>query len=54
MPQKPCPSPHIPERFMPYLRDEKRLMEVLRIIAATDFCRDVELPTFRMGGAAAI
>ena len=54
MPQKPCPSPHIPERFMPYLRDEKRLMEVLRITAATDFNRNVEVPTFRIGCTAAL
>ena len=46
MPQKLYPSAHILEMFMPYLHDEKRLIEVLRKIAAMDFYRNVELPTF--------
>ena len=46
MPQKLCPSAHILEMFMPYLHDEKRLIEVLRKIAAMDFYRNAELPTF--------
>ena len=46
MPQKLYPSAHILEMFMPYLHDEKRLIEVLRIIAEMDFYRNVELPTF--------
>lgn len=46
MPQKLYPSAHILEMFMPYLHDEKRLIEVLRKIAEMDFYRNVELPTF--------
>ena len=46
MPQKRYPSAHILEMFMPYLHDEKRLIEVLRKIAEMDFYRNVELPTF--------
>ena len=46
MPQKIYPSCHILEMFMPYLHDEKRLIEVLRKIAEMDFYRNVELPTF--------
>ena len=46
MPQKLYPSAHILEMFMPYLHDEKRLIEVLRKIAEMDFYRSVELPTF--------
>ncbi len=46
MPQKLYPSAHILEIFMPYLHDEKRLIEVLRKIAEKDFYRNVELPTF--------
>lgn len=46
MPQKLYPSAHILEMFMPYLHDEKRLIEVLRRIAEMDFYRSVELPTF--------
>ncbi len=46
MPQKLYPSAHILEIFMPYLHDEKRLIEVLRKIAEMDFYRNVELPTF--------
>lgn len=46
MPQKLYPSVHILEMFMPYLHDEKRLIEVLRKIAEMDFYRSVELPTF--------
>ena len=46
MPQKLYPSAHILEMFMPYLHDEKRLIEVLRKIAEMGFYRNVELPTF--------
>ncbi|MBR6839722.1 MAG: sugar phosphate isomerase/epimerase, partial [Oscillospiraceae bacterium] len=46
MPQKLYPSAHILEMFMPYLHDEKRLIEVLRNIAEMGFYRNVELPTF--------
>jgi len=46
MPQKLYPSAHILEMFMPYLHDEKRLIEVLHKIAEMDFYRNVELPTF--------
>lgn len=46
MPQKLYPSAHIIEMFMPYLHDEKRLIEVLKRIAEMDFYRNVELPTF--------
>ena len=46
MPQKLYPSAHILEMFMPYLHDEKRLIEVLKRIAEMDFYRNVELPTF--------
>ena len=46
MSQKLYPSAHILEMFMPYLHDEKRLIEVLRKIAEMDFYRNVELPTF--------
>jgi len=46
MSQKLYPSAHILEMFMPYLHDEKRLIEVLRKIAEMDFYRSVELPTF--------
>lgn len=46
MPQKLYPSAHILEMFIPYLHDEKRLIEVLRKIAEMDFYRNVELPTF--------
>jgi len=46
MPQKLYPSAHILEMFMPYLHDEKRLIEVLKKIAEMDFYRNVELPTF--------
>ena len=46
MSQKLYPSAHILEMFMPYLHDEKRLLEVLRKIAEMDFYRNVELPTF--------
>ena len=46
MPQKLYPSAHILEMFMPYLHDEKRLIEVLRKITEMGFYRNVELPTF--------
>ena len=46
MPQKIYPSCHILEMFMPYLRDEKRLIGVLERVAAKEFYRHVELPTF--------
>ena len=46
MPQNLYPSAHILEIFMPYLHDEKRLIEVLQRIAGMDFYRNVELPTF--------
>ena len=46
MPQRIYPSCHILEMFMPYLRDEKRLLEVLDKVAAREFYRHVELPTF--------
>ena len=46
MPQKLYPSAHILEMFMPYLHDEKRLIEVLQKIAEMNFYRNVELPTF--------
>ena len=46
MPQKLYPSAHILEMFMPYLHDEKRLIEILRKIAEMGFYRNVELPTF--------
>ena len=46
MPQKLYPSCHILEMFMPYLKDEKRLIEVLEKVAAKEFYRHVELPTF--------
>lgn len=46
MPQKLYPSAHILEMFMPYLHDEKRLIEALRKIAEMGFYRNVELPTF--------
>ena len=46
MPQKLYPSAHILEMFMPYLHDEKRLIEVLRKIAEMGFYRNVELPAF--------
>ena len=46
MPQKLYPSAHILEMFMPYLHDDKRLIEVLRKIAEMGFYRNVELPTF--------
>lgn len=46
MPQRIYPSCHIMEMFMPYLREEKRLIDVLERIAAMDFYRHVELPTF--------
>lgn len=46
MPQKLYPSAHILEMFMPYLHDEKRLIEVLQKIAQMNFYRNVELPTF--------
>ena len=46
MPQKLYPSAHILEMFMPYLHDEKRLIEVLRKIAEMGFYRNVEMPTF--------
>ena len=45
MPQKLYPSAHILEMFMPYLHDEKRLIEVLREIVKKDFYRNAELPT---------
>lgn len=40
------PSAHILEMFMPYLHDEQRLIAVLRKVAAMDFYRNVELPSF--------
>ena len=40
------PSAHILEMFMPYLHDEKRLIQVLRAVAEKDFYRNVELPSF--------
>ena len=46
MPQKLYPSAHILEMFMPYLHDEKRLIEVLNRIVEKDFYRNVELPSF--------
>ena len=46
MPQKLYPSAHILEIFMPFLHDEKRLIEVLQKIAEMDFYRNVELPAF--------
>lgn len=46
MPQKLYPSAHILEMFMPYLHDEKRLIEILRKIAENRFYRNVELPSF--------
>ena len=46
MSQKLYPSAHILEMFMPYLHDEKRLIEVLRKIVEMDFYRNVELPIF--------
>ena len=46
MPQKLYPSAHILEIFMPFLHNEKRLIEVLQKIAEMDFYRNVELPTF--------
>ena len=46
MSQKLYPSAHILEMFMPYLHDEKRLIEVLRKIVGMDFYRNVELPIF--------
>ena len=36
MPQKIYPSCHILEMFMPYLRDEKRLIGVLERVAAKE------------------
>ena len=44
MPQKLYPSAHILEIFMPFLHNEKRLIEVLQKIAEMDFYRNVELP----------
>ncbi len=49
MAQTIVPSAHILEMFMPYLHDEKRLIEVLRRIAAHGFYRNVELPTLPSG-----
>ena len=46
MSQKIYPSCHILEMFMPYLKEEKRLMQVLEGVAAKEFYRHVELPTF--------
>ena len=46
MSQRIYPSCHILEMFMPYLRDEKRLIGVLERIAAKGFYRHVEMPTF--------
>ena len=46
MSQRIYPSCHILEMFMPYLRDEKRLIDVLERVAAKDFYRHVEMPTF--------
>ena len=46
MSQRIYPSCHILEMFMPYLRDEKRLLDVLEKVAAKEFYRHVELPTF--------
>ena len=46
MSQKLYPSAHILEMFMPYLHDEKRLIEVLNRIVEKDFYRNVELPSF--------
>ena len=46
MSQKIYPSCHILEIFMPYLKEEKRLMQVLEGVAAKEFYRHVELPTF--------
>ena len=46
MAQKLYPSAHILEMFMPYLHDEKRLIEVLKVLIGKDFYRNVELPSF--------
>ena len=46
MPQRLYPSCHIMEMFMPYLREEERLITVLEKVAAKEFYRHVELPTF--------
>ncbi|MCR5575708.1 MAG: sugar phosphate isomerase/epimerase [Oscillospiraceae bacterium] len=46
MAQTLYPSAHILEMFMPYLHDEQRLIAVLRKVAAMDFYRNVELPSF--------
>ena len=46
MSQKLYPSAHILEMFMPYLHDEKRMIEVLKAIVSKDFYRNVELPSF--------
>ena len=46
MAQTLYPSAHILEMFMPYLHDERRLIETLRAVAAKDFYRNVELPSF--------
>ena len=46
MPQKIYPSAHILEMFMPYLHDEKRLLQVLETLIRKDFYRNVEIPTF--------
>ena len=46
MSQKLYPSAHILEMFMPYLHDEKRLIEVLNRIVEKDYYRNVELPSF--------
>ena len=46
MAQKLYPSAHILEMFMPYLHDEKRLIEVLKVLVGKDFYRNVELPSF--------
>ena len=46
MAQKLYPSAHILEMFMPYLHDEKRLIEVLKEIVGKNFYRNVELPSF--------
>ena len=46
MSQRIYPSCHILEMFMPYLREEKRLIDVLERIGAKGFYRHVELPTF--------
>lgn len=46
MSQKIYPSAHILEMFMPYLHDEKRLLQVIETLSKKDFYRNVEIPTF--------